>query len=72
MTKAAVASGFRFISFFSLLILVSRASADTLTRKVVKVVDGDALYVLDANYKDHKIRLAGIDAPEPCRSSGPS
>ncbi len=22
------------------------------------------LYVLDANYKDHKIRLAGIDAPE--------
>ncbi len=27
-------------------------------------MDGDTLYVLDANYKDHKIRLAGIDAPE--------
>ncbi len=32
--------------------------------KVVKITDGDSLYVLDANYKEHKIRLAGIDAPE--------
>ncbi len=40
------------------------ASADTLTGKVVKITDGDTLYVLDANSKDHKIRLAGIDAPE--------
>ncbi len=40
------------------------AFADTLTGKVVKITDGDTLYVLDANYKDHKIRLAGIDAPE--------
>ncbi len=32
--------------------------------KIVKITDGDTLYVLDANYKDHKIRLAGIDAPE--------
>ncbi len=35
--------------------------ADTLTGKVVKITDGDTVYVLDANYKDHKIRLAGID-----------
>ncbi len=40
------------------------ASADTLTGKVVKITDGDTLYILDANYKEHKIRLAGIDAPE--------
>ncbi len=40
------------------------AFADTLTGKVVKITDGDTLYVLDANYKEHKIRLAGIDAPE--------
>ncbi len=39
-------------------------SADTLTGKVVKITDGDTLYVLDANYQEHKIRLAGIDAPE--------
>ncbi len=38
------------------------ALADTLTGKVVKITDGDTLYVLDA--KEHKIRLAGIDAPE--------
>ncbi len=47
------------------LVLISiPASADSLTGKVGRVVDGDTLYVLDANYKDHKIRLAGIDAPE--------
>ncbi len=40
------------------------ASADSLTGKVVKITDGDTLYVLDANYQQHKIRLAGIDAPE--------
>ncbi len=31
------------------------AFADTLTGKVVKITDGDTLYVLDANYKEHKI-----------------
>jgi endonuclease YncB( thermonuclease family) len=36
----------------------------TLTGKEVKVVDGDTVYVLDAAKTQHKIRLAGIDAPE--------
>ena len=40
------------------------AFADSLTGKGVKITDGDTLYVLDANYQQHKIRLAGIDAPE--------
>ncbi len=31
------------------------ASADALTGKVVKITDGDTLYVLDANYEQHKI-----------------
>ncbi len=48
-----------FLVFLSLA-----ASADLLTGKVVKITDGDTLYVLDANYQEHKIRLAGIDAPE--------
>jgi endonuclease YncB( thermonuclease family) len=48
-----------FLVFLSLV-----ASADTLSGKVVKITDGDTLYVLDANYQQHKIRLAGIDAPE--------
>lgn len=32
--------------------------------KVVKVVDGDTAYVLDASNTQHKIRFAGMDAPE--------
>ena len=32
--------------------------------KVIKVTDGDTVKVLDADHVTHKIRLAGIDAPE--------
>ncbi len=44
--------------------MAPRDGLDTLTGKVVKITDGDTLYVIDANYKEHKIRLSGIDAPE--------
>jgi endonuclease YncB( thermonuclease family) len=54
----------RLITLCFLVFVPISASADTLTGKVVKIMDGDTLYVLDANYKEHKIRLAGIDAPE--------
>ncbi len=54
----------RVIALFFLVFLSLTASADSLTGKVVKITDGDTLYVLDANHKQHKIRLAGIDAPE--------
>ncbi len=54
----------RLIAPFFFVFLSIPAFADTLTGKVVKITDGDTLYVLDANYKEHKIRLAGIDAPE--------
>ncbi len=52
------------IGLVILLLWSYATSADTLTGKVVKITDGDTLYVLDAKYKQHKIRLAGIDAPE--------
>ena len=42
--------------------MAPRDGLDSLTGKVVKITDGDTLYVLD--YKQHKIRLAGIDAPK--------
>ena len=45
---------------FFLIFLSLSAFADTLTGKVVKITDGDTLYVLDANYEQHKIRLAGL------------
>ncbi len=54
----------RVIALCFLVFLSLAASADTLTGKVVKITDGDTLTILDANYKEHKIRLAGIDAPE--------
>ena len=38
--------------------------ADVLTGKVIAVADGDTVTVIDADQNKHKIRLAGIDAPE--------
>jgi endonuclease YncB( thermonuclease family) len=38
--------------------------ADVLQGTVVGVHDGDTLTLLDASHHQHKIRLAGIDAPE--------
>jgi endonuclease YncB( thermonuclease family) len=46
------------------LLLPLWAAAETLTGRVVKVTDGDTLTLLDASQTQHKIRLAGIDAPE--------
>ncbi len=54
----------RVIALCFLVFLSLAAFADSLTGKVVKITDGDTLYVLDANSQQHKIRLAGIDAPE--------
>ena len=48
----------RAIALCVLVFLSLTAFGDTLTGKVVKITDGDTLYVLDANYEQHKIRLA--------------
>lgn len=40
------------------------ALAETLSGRVVHVTDGDTITVLDIRNQQHKIRLAGIDAPE--------
>ena len=39
-------------------------SATVLTGKVVAIVDGDTIDVLDSDRNTHRVRLAGIDAPE--------
>ena len=46
------------------LSLLPLALADTLAGRVVRIADGDTFTVLDAGNDQHKIRLAGIDAPE--------
>lgn len=40
------------------------ARVNVITGYVVSIADGDTITVLDASRKQHKIRLAGIDAPE--------
>jgi endonuclease YncB( thermonuclease family) len=58
--------------FFLLVPLVFNApcSAQTITGKVVSISDGDTITVLDASRTQHKIRLAGIDAPEKRQAFG--
>ena len=47
------------------------ASADgNIAGQVVSVADGDTLTVLDDTHQQHKIRLAGIDAPEKAQPFG--
>jgi endonuclease YncB( thermonuclease family) len=48
----------------SSIIATPAALADTFQGWVVGVYDGDTITVLDAAKKQHKVRLAGIDAPE--------
>jgi endonuclease YncB( thermonuclease family) len=62
IARFAQALGFIAIAFYGLCF--SLAQAETLTGYVVKIADGDTLTVLDALKQQHRIRLAGIDAPE--------
>lgn len=57
------------IGIFLSVIAIS-AHADTLHGCVVNITDGDTIVVLDANRQQHKIRLAGIDAPESYQAFG--
>jgi endonuclease YncB( thermonuclease family) len=42
---------------------IQSTCAEVLTGRVVGVTDGDTITVLDSTNTEHKIRLAGIDAP---------
>lgn len=52
------------ISLWFIFLYSGGVTAETLTGKVVRITDGDTLVILDATQTQHKIRLAGIDAPE--------
>ena len=42
----------------------SEARSTHLTGRIVSIADGDTVTLLDADKRQHKIRLSGIDAPE--------
>lgn len=53
-----------------LLGLASWCHAQSIHGRVVGVLDGDTIDVLDAVHVLHRIRLAGIDAPEKSQAFG--
>jgi endonuclease YncB( thermonuclease family) len=60
---------------FALLILLfsvssSHSAASVLEGTVVKIADGDTITVLDSNKVQHRVRIAGIDAPEKKQAFG--
>ena len=54
----------------TMLVASVSVHAATLSGTVVGVSDGDTITVLDANREQHKIRVAGIDAPEKAQPFG--
>jgi len=52
------------VGFHFLFTMVSSLSAEIIKGTVVKVVDGDTVTMVDDKGFKHRIRLAGIDAPE--------
>ncbi len=50
--------------------LALTASANTISGRIFGIADGDTVTVLDAQHVQHKIRLAGIDAPEKSQPFG--
>lgn len=61
---------YRYLLFpFTVLVSIA-VHADALTGRVVGVADGDTVTILDGDRKQHRIRLAGIDAPEKSQPFG--
>ena len=61
---------FKSVATALALCLAFHVQADTLLGKVINVVDGDTITVLDDTHTQHKIRLTGIDAPEKRQAFG--
>jgi endonuclease YncB( thermonuclease family) len=62
--SARVLPTLRCITASVLTVSVGLAAAETLRGEVVGLADGDTVTVLDDANIQHKVRIAGIDAPE--------
>ncbi len=52
------------------LVLLAPVTAATLTGRVVRILDGDTVEVLNAAQDPERVRLGGIDAPEKAQPFG--
>jgi endonuclease YncB( thermonuclease family) len=59
-----------FVALLLCSVGVGALHGETLQGKVVGISDGDTITVLDGSKAQHKIRLAGIDAPEKSQAFG--
>ena len=59
-----------FILPLLLSVSPSHAATSILEGKVVKIADGDTITVLDSDKVQHRVRIAGIDAPEKGQAFG--
>lgn len=71
--RTAPTTGLRWLLMMLALLLslsTFTVAASSLTGKVIGVLDGDTIEVLDASKVTHRIRLTGIDAPEKAQAFG--
>lgn len=71
--SAVVRPSLCLTGLLTLPLMVALAASVELTEysgKVVGVTDGDTVTVLDGNLRQHKVRLADIDAPEKAQPFG--
>lgn len=61
---------FKGLLFSVALATFSTSFAESYSGLVVSVADGDTVTVLDGANQQHKVRLAGIDAPEKAQAFG--
>ncbi len=54
----------------TIILFSLNTDAKELMGRVIKVIDGDTITILDANKEQFKIRLSGIDAPEKKQAFG--
>src|SRR5574343_81158 len=69
-TNCVLENEIRSITLLCLLTVSLFSKAETYTGRVVGVADGDTVTVLDSTNTQHKVRLAGIDAPEKKQAFG--
>lgn len=60
----------KYLGLWVMLLLTPMAMAQSLNCKVIKISDGDTVRCLDVQNRQHRIRLAGIDAPESRQAYG--